>query len=153
MPLGTEPVLGIALDGLGIGDDGTIWGGEFLLADYRGYRRLASLSAGRHAGRRTAVREPWRNTLAHLLAVMGWSEFETRFAGTPLHAALAAKPVAALAGMIRSGVNAPLASSCGRLFDAVAGAIGLAADRVRLRGRGGGPPRGAGGRACARRPA
>jgi hydrogenase maturation protein HypF len=134
VPLGTESVLGIALDGLGIGDDGTIWGGEFLLADYRGYRRLASLSPVGMPGGAQAVREPWRNTLAHLLNLMSWSEFETRFAGTPLHAALAVKPVAALASMIRSGVNAPLASSCGRLFDAVAGAIGLAADRVSYEG-------------------
>jgi len=126
VPLSAAPVLGIALDGLGLGDDGTIWGGEFLLAGYRDYRRLASLEPVAMPGGTRAIREPWRNTLAHVLGCMSWSEFETQFAGAPLHRALAGKLIGVITSMIRSGTNAPLASSCGRLFDAVAGAVGIA---------------------------
>ncbi len=125
--LETGPVLGIALDGLGFGGDGAIWGGEFMFADYRAYRRVASLQPVAMPGGASAVREPWRNTLAHILAVMDWGEFEAHFAGMPLHDFLSAKPAGAIASMIRSGANSPLASSCGRLFDAVAGALGIAA--------------------------
>jgi len=127
-PLDDPPVLGIALDGLGFGDDGTIWGGEFLIADYRGYRRVGSLKPVAMPGGAQAVREPWRNTLAQILAIMSWKEFEAGYAGTPLHVYLAAKPVRAVASMVAKGVNSPLTSSCGRLFDAVAGALGIAAD-------------------------
>jgi hydrogenase maturation protein HypF len=128
VPIDTPLVLGIALDGTGFGEDGTIWGGEFLLTDYRSYRRVGSLQPVAMPGGTSAVREPWRNTLAHILATMTWPEFESEFAGTALHHYLATKPVAALASMIRSATNAPLSSSCGRLFDAVAGALGIAAD-------------------------
>ncbi|MBA3577892.1 MAG: carbamoyltransferase HypF, partial [Sphingomonas sp.] len=128
VPLDAPPVMGIALDGLGFGDDGTIWGGEFLLADYRTARRLASLRPVAMPGGVRAIREPWRNTLAHILAIMSWEEFGAGFGGTPLHAYLSAKPVAAIVSMVRSGTNTPLTSSCGRLFDAVAGALGIAAD-------------------------
>jgi hydrogenase maturation protein HypF len=119
VPLDTAPVIGIALDGLGWGDDGTIWGGEFLLADYRRYRRLASLTPVAMPGGARAVREPWRNTVAHLLRWMPQREVEARWAE---------RPVATIAAMIRSRTNAPLASSCGRLFDAVAAAVDIAAD-------------------------
>lgn len=132
--LDSAPVLGVALDGLGLGDDDTIWGGEFLLADYRDWRRVGALEAIAMPGGAQSIKEPWRNTLAHILAVMDWSAFEARFSGTPLHAVLAAKPVRAIASMIRSGANTPLASSCGRLFDAVAGAVGVAADRQSYEG-------------------
>jgi len=127
--LDAPAVLGVVLDGTGLGDDETIWGGEFLHADYREYRRVGALESVAMPGAAQAVREPWRNTLAHILAAMDWSEFDTRFRGTTLHSFLAAKPVATIASMIRTGTNAPLASSCGRLFDAVAGALGIVADR------------------------
>ena len=126
--LDAPPVLGIALDGLGYGENGAIWGGELLLANYRGYRRVASLRPVAMPGGAAAIREPWRNTLAQILATMSWAEFETLARDTRLHAYLSAKPVATIASMIRSGVNSPLASSAGRLFDAVAGALGIAAD-------------------------
>jgi hydrogenase maturation protein HypF len=128
VPLSTRPVLGVALDGLGLGDDGTIWGGEFLLADYRSCRRVASLQPVAMPGGARAIREPWRNTLAQVLAIMDWSAFELEYGGTTLYRYLAEKPVGAIASMIRSGINAPLGSSCGRLFDAVAGALGVVAD-------------------------
>lgn len=117
--LEAPPVLGIVLDGLGYGDDDTIWGGEFLLADYRTCRRLARLKPVAMLGGAQAVREPWRNLYAHLLAA-GMN-------GRP--ACLQDRPLQMLDRMIGSGINAPLASSCGRLFDAVAAALGICPDR------------------------
>lgn len=125
---GSGPVLGIALDGLGFGDDGTLWGGEFLLADYAAYRRVGTFKPVALPGGTQAMREPWRNTLAHILSGMGWSAFAMNFAETELYEFLRAKPVDTLAAMIAQGVNAPKASSCGRLFDAVAAAIGICRD-------------------------
>jgi hydrogenase maturation protein HypF len=133
-PLDAPPVLGIILDGLGWGDDGTIWGGEFLLADYRSYERLGLFKPVAILGGAQAVREPWRNLYAHLTAEMGWAEFETNFAALELFADLARRPRATLDAMIRKGVNAPKASSCGRLFDAVAAALNLCRDRQAYEG-------------------
>lgn len=127
-PLDAPPVLGIVLDGLGFGADGAIWGGEFLRADYRGFERLGTFKPVAMPGGAKAAREPWRNLHAHLMAEMGWAAFEMNFATLPLHARMAATPRATLDAMIRGGINAPLASSCGRLFDAVAAALGLAFD-------------------------
>ena len=135
VPRDAPPVLGIALDGLGFGPDGTIWGGEFLLADYRAYRRLARLAPVAMPGGTQAIREPWRNTYAHIAAAMGWQHFAATWVGTRLADFLATKPLAALASMIERRVNAPLASSCGRLFDAVAAAIGLCPDRAQYEGQ------------------
>ena len=80
VPLDAPPVLGIVLDGLGWGDDGTLWGGEFLLADYRGYQRLGTFKPVAMLGGAQAAREPWRNLYAHLMAEMGWAEFAMNFA-------------------------------------------------------------------------
>ncbi len=128
-PLDGPPVLGIALDGLGLGDDGTIWGGEFLLADYRGYQLLGTFKPVAMPGGAQAIRQPWRNLYAHLTAELGWSDFALNFAETELYAFLAEKPRPTLDAMIKRQVNAPLASSCGRLFDAVAAAVGICRER------------------------
>ncbi len=133
-PLDAPPVLGISLDGLGLGDDGTIWGGEFLAANYRGYTRLGCLKPVALAGGEAAVREPWRNAYAHLMAEMGWSEFRMNFAHLPLYEKLAKAPRDTLDAMIAKGMNAPLSSSCGRLFDAAAAMTGLAWDRQNYEG-------------------
>jgi hydrogenase maturation protein HypF len=130
-----ESVLGIALDGLGFGSDQTLWGGEFLLADYRDFRRLAHFKPVAMPGGAKAVAEPWRNTYAHIVAAMGWERFVSRYGQTALCRFLAAKPIGVLDGMITRGVNAPLTSSCGRLFDAVAGAAGLCRERARYEGQ------------------
>ncbi|MEJ2623835.1 MAG: carbamoyltransferase HypF [Pseudolabrys sp.] len=124
-PLNTAPVLGIALDGLGSGIDGTIWGGEFLLCDYRRFERLGTFKPVAMPGGARASREPWRNLYAHLMAEMGWSGFAMNFDGLALFRKLSEKPRATLDAMIGNGVNAPLASSCGRLFDAVAAALDI----------------------------
>ena len=128
-PLDAPPVLGIVLDGLGYGDDGEIWGGEFLLADYRGFARLGAFKPVAMAGGAQAVREPWRNLYAHLMAGMGWVRLSADFAELELYQSLADRPRATIDAMIENGINAPLASSCGRLFDAVAAALGVCFER------------------------
>jgi hydrogenase maturation protein HypF len=136
-PLDAPPVLGIVLDGLGWGDDGTIWGGEFLLADYRGYERLGAFKPVAMPGGVQAVREPWRNLYAHLVAAMGWAEFAKNFAELEVFADLSSRPRSVLDAMIRNGVNTPKASSCGRLFDAVAAVLGISRDRQAYEGEAG----------------
>jgi len=122
-PLDGPPVLGIVLDGLGFGDDGTIWGGELLFADYRDYRRLARFKPVAMPGGAQAVREPWRNLYAHLL------ELASQFPELALHGHLDSKRRTLLDAMIAKQLNTPLASSCGRLFDAVAAALGVCCER------------------------
>ncbi len=129
------PVLGVALDGLGYGAGGTLWGGEFLLADYRRFRRLAWFKPVAMPGGARAIAEPWRNTYAQLAAAMGRDRFASRYGGTRLLRFLANKPLAVLDGMIARGVNAPLASSCGRLFDAVAAAAGVCREHALYEGQ------------------
>ncbi|MGB0083768.1 MAG: carbamoyltransferase HypF [Rhodomicrobiaceae bacterium] len=127
--LNAAPVLGVVLDGLGLGDDGTIWGGEFLLADYDGYERLGCLKPVAMLGGAQAAREPWRNLYAHLTAQMGWADFAMNFAKLELFAFLRDKPRATLEAMLARNLNSPLASSCGRLFDALAAAVGVCRER------------------------
>lgn len=134
--LDSPPVLGIAIDGLGFGGDGTIWGGEFLLADYQSYRRVAAFKPVAMVGGVQAIREPWRNTYAHLVAAQGWSQFVENFSTLDLYRYLSAKPLKTIDRMLETGLNVPLASSCGRLFDAVAAALGLCADHALFEGQG-----------------
>ena len=120
------PVLGIAMDGTGLGDDGTIWGGEFLICDYRAYRRVGSLKPVALPGGAAAVREPWRNAYAQLMAQMGWAEFTMNFSDLEIHRRLAETPRATLDAMIAKRQNTPISTSCGRLFDAAAAIAGVA---------------------------
>jgi hydrogenase maturation protein HypF len=136
VPLHAAPVLGIALDGIGFGEDGTLWGGEFMLADYRGYQRLATFKPVALIGGDAAAREPWRNTYAQLMAEMGWANFAMNFADLDLFSFLNRQPRSVLDGMLKQQINAPLASSCGRLFDAVAAAVGLAREHAHYEGQG-----------------
>ncbi|MEO8324326.1 MAG: carbamoyltransferase HypF [Nitrospirota bacterium] len=128
--LTTEPVLGVILDGLGYGQDDTIWGGEFLLADYGGFTRLGSFKPVPMLGGTQAIKEPWRNTYAHVMAEMGWAEFAMNYSDLPLFDLLERKPRMMLDRMLSHRINSPLASSCGRLFDAAAAAMGICAERV-----------------------
>ncbi|MFK8251913.1 carbamoyltransferase HypF [Ancylobacter terrae] len=120
------PVIGIALDGLGLGDDGTAWGAEILLCDYAGSRRLAGLKPIPLAGGDAASREPWRVLLAHLDAALPAAD-------VPAHL-FEGLPAATLRAMIAGGINAPLASSAGRLFDAMAALLGCAPRRLSFEG-------------------
>jgi hydrogenase maturation protein HypF len=117
---GSRPVIGVAFDGTGYGTDGAIWGGEFLIADYAGFRRAAHLSYVPLPGGDTAIRRPYRTALAHLWAAgVAWDE--------RLQPVQAASPTerGVLACQVERGLNAVPTSSMGRLFDAVAAIAGV----------------------------
>ncbi len=125
IPLDHPPILGITLDGLGYGDSGEIWGGEFLLAGFQDYRRIASFTQVALPGGDHANREPWRNSLAHLLHFFDWEQLSNDYSGLELIHYLQQKPLKTIRQMIDQQINSPLSSSCGRVIDAVAAAIGL----------------------------
>jgi hydrogenase maturation protein HypF len=115
-----EPVLGVAYDGTGYGDDGRTWGAELLACDLTGYRRLAHLRYVPMPGGDLAARTPWRAAAGYLAAEpSAAAAFGLAFEGVaPEERAAAERQVAA-------GLNAPLASSLGRLFDAAAAVLGV----------------------------
>lgn len=135
IPVDTAPVLGVILDGLGYGEDHTIWGGEFLAGDYRDVIRLGTFKPVAMLGGTQAIKEPWRNTYAHVVAEMGWTRFAMNYQELPLFHYLEQKPRAMLDQMRDKNLNSPVASSCGRLFDAVAAAMGICQDRVLYEGQ------------------
>ncbi len=130
-----DVVLGVALDGLGMGLDGELWGGEVMLARYDAFQRVGTLKPVAMLGGDKASREPWRNLYAHLMAEMGWAELEMNFEALPVVQDLASRPRALLDSMLASGTQCPPASSCGRLFDAVAAALDLHRDAVSFEGQ------------------
>jgi hydrogenase maturation protein HypF len=118
----TEPVIGVAFDGTGYGTDGTLWGGEFLVADLTGFERAGHLLPVPLPGGTMAIREPWRMAAAH---------------GVPADLDVARRNAASwdtVVAMGRRGVGSPLTSSVGRLFDAVAAVLGVR-DRVNYEGQ------------------
>jgi hydrogenase maturation protein HypF len=117
-----------------MGEDGALWGGEFLLADYRSAERVASFKPVALLGGDRAAREPWRNTYAQLMAEMGWARFASNFGELDLFRFLDAKPRGVLDAMLANPSLAPRASSVGRLFDAVAAAVGLCRERSAYEG-------------------
>ncbi len=129
-----DATLGVILDGLGLGADGTIWGGEFLVGGYREFERAGHFLPVALPGGAQAMREPWRNTVAHLVAAFG-EEWQARIAATPLATALEDKPLRIVSRMLDQGLNAPLSSSAGRLFDAVAAALGICTGRQHYEGQ------------------
>ncbi|CAJ0780180.1 carbamoyltransferase HypF [Ralstonia chuxiongensis] len=117
------PVLGVVWDGGGNGADRTVWGGEFLAVEDGGCRRVAHFWPFRLPGGEAAVREPRRTALGVLHAVFG--EAALSMADLPPLAAFSLQERRILATMLARGVNAPLTTSVGRLFDAAAAILGL----------------------------
>ncbi|MGZ8181531.1 MAG: carbamoyltransferase HypF [Methylobacter sp.] len=133
--LDAAPVLAAIFDGLGLGDDGELWGGEFLLGDYKGYTRLGHFQAIALPGGTQAMLEPWRNTYAQLQYYFDWPTLQQDFSGLDIIRLLASKPLAMLDTMISKNLNSPPCSSCGRWFDAYAAALGLHPERVHYEGQ------------------
>jgi hydrogenase maturation protein HypF len=120
------PALGVVWDGTGLGPDGTIWGGEFLLGDAAGYRRVAHLRPFRLPGGDAAVKEPRRVALSLLHAATGSGPAAVdRLLGTPAGGAFEGAELQVLERVLDSGFRAPWTTSAGRLFDGVASLIGL----------------------------
>lgn len=114
-------VLGVSWDGTGYGTDGAIWGGEFLLVNDRSFDRVAHLGTFRLPGGEQAVKEPRRAALGLLYSIFG-EDIPPDLA--PLQS-FSTTELALLKAALRKGINAPVTSSAGRLFDAVAALIGL----------------------------
>ncbi len=135
LPMDTEKVFGVALDGLGFGEDETIWGGEFLLADYHGFERVAYFQPVPMLGGAQSMREPWRNTFAQLLYMLDWDQVAEVYGELGIIRFLNSKPLATLKTMAEKGLNSPPASSAGRLFDAVAAAVDVCRDSAGFEGQ------------------
>jgi hydrogenase maturation protein HypF len=117
------PALGITWDGSGYGPDETIWGGEFLAVDEKGFTRAAHLRTFRLPGSEAAVKQPRRSAAGLLFEIFGVDAFEQGDLA-PV-AAFSAEERGVLRTMLVRGINSPVTSSAGRLFDAVAAIIGL----------------------------
>jgi len=114
------PVIGAALDGTGYGTDGHIWGGEFLIADYGKFTRMAHLEYLPLPGGAEAIKKPWRTAIGYLHAL--GIELD---GGLPLFQWINENKLDIIKSQVERGVNAPLTSSMGRLFDAVAAITGV----------------------------
>lgn len=116
----TGPVIGVSYDGTGYGPDQAVWGGEILVADLTGYRRVAHLRYAPLPGGDLAARRPWR-------ALLGYASLERslRTLMEPVVEQVPATTLAAAERQLEARLNSPLASSMGRLFDAAAAILGL----------------------------
>ena len=115
-------VIGIALDGTGYGLDGTIWGGEVLLADYADFERAAHFEYVPLPGGAAAIHEPWRTAVSYLTKHYGK---DLSNLDLPLIRAIDARKLQVVQQMIDRQIHSPRTSSCGRLFDAVAALAGV----------------------------
>ena len=117
---GSQQVLGFAFDGTGYGSDAAVWGGEVLLADYKGYRRIAQLKYVPLPGGDVSVHRPYRMALAHLWAAgIDWDDDLASVAACP------ADERRVLAHQLQTGLGCVPTSSMGRLFDAVSSLAGV----------------------------
>lgn len=117
-----QPVIGVSFDGTGYGTDGTIWGGEFLMADYDGYTRMGSVKPFLQVGGDASAKEGWRIAVSLLREIYGEEAAESLVEKLKL----CAKPVAKVQfKMAEKKINSVKSTSAGRLFDAVSAILGI----------------------------
>jgi hydrogenase maturation protein HypF len=115
------PVIGVAFDGTGYGTNDTIWGGEFLLADWRSFQRVGHLEYTPLLGGVAAIKKPYRMALSYLYTLLG-EDFSLE--GLPI-SKLNPAELEIIKQQLKRGINAPLTSSAGRFFDAVSALVGV----------------------------
>lgn len=127
-----DKVIGVALDGTGLGDDGSIWGGEILIADYDGFRRAAHLKSVKLPGGNMASKEPWRMALAYINQCHSCESRNDKLRYEndklqllPLSKKIDQRKIALVNELLNSTQPLPLSSSLGRLFDAVSAIAGI----------------------------
>ena len=125
------PVIGVTFDGTGMGADGNIWGGEFLVADYRSFRRAGHLEYLPLAGGDAAIKRPYRTAIGYVLALLGEEGLNNVIAGaakqshaTPISRVTEVE-MEVIKRQIERNINSPLTSSMGRLFDAISALLGI----------------------------
>ena len=117
-------VVGVAFDGTGYGTDGTLWGGEFLIAHSRGFRRAGHLKCIPLPGGEAAVREPWRVAVSYLRDAFGTKDFLRHIEPTGLCDRIGSKAIEDVLKITENEVFSPYSSGAGRLFDAVSSIMG-----------------------------
>jgi hydrogenase maturation protein HypF len=117
-----EKVIGIAFDGSGYGEDGTIWGGEFFVGDYENFDRKAHLQYIGLPGGEKAIKEPWRMAYSYLLELYTLEEIREKF---HFIKSVNEENLGIIEAQIKNKINCPLTSSAGRLFDAVAAILNI----------------------------
>jgi hydrogenase maturation protein HypF len=118
----SDRVIGVAFDGTGYGSDGRIWGGEFLVADYRGFRRVGQLEYLPLPGGALAIKKPYRTALGYILALLGERALDN---GPGFLGRIADAERELVCRQVQARLNSPLTSSMGRLFDAVSAMAGI----------------------------
>ena len=118
----SEPVIGLSFDGTGYGLDGSIWGGEVLLARYDGFERLANLAPVPMPGGAAAIKEPWRMAISYLYNTYGMDLLNHKLAFLD---GLSSNQITITTQMIEKGVNSPQTSSLGRFFDGIAALMNI----------------------------
>ena len=116
------PVIGIAFDGTGYGSDGHLWGGEFLFADYHGFERLGHLEYLPLPGGEKAIKKPYRTAIGYLYKILGDTALQTKYSFLK---EISRNEIDLIRHQVRTGLNTPVTSSIGRLFDAVSSICGI----------------------------
>jgi hydrogenase maturation protein HypF len=117
-----DKVIGVSFDGTGYGTDGSIWGGEFLIADYKGFDRVGHLEYVPLPGGTIAIERPYRMAISYVLTLLGKDALTTDLAFLK---EVSNQELELIKKQLEKGINSPLTSSCGRLFDAVSALIGI----------------------------
>ena len=117
-----SPVIGVAFDGTGIGSDGNIWGGEFLIADYRNDKRVGHLEYLPLPGGAVAIKRPYRTTIGYILTLLGENALNRDL---PVMRETDDMEIEVIKRQVERRINTPLTSSMGRLFDSISALLGI----------------------------